>query len=133
MDKRMDRQTVIRMAGVASAAAFVGGKYLGDVAEARAMTSRFDTTLTLTNGLVNATGPTNFAADEARARIWAHVAQGSKVQTGATAWVKASTWSVRLSGPTLTPGPADAYGVAYVQNRDGSYEWYPWEVAVTLR
>lgn len=132
---KTDRQTFIRLAGIGGATAFVGGKYLGDAAEAWAMNPKFSTTLRLKGGYVIATGPTSFAADEARARIFALVAQGNRVQSGQTTWIRAdaTTWSTALAGPLLKPGPADAYGVAYVQNKDGSYEWYPWEVAVTLQ
>ncbi len=133
---KTDRQTFIRLAGIGGAAAFAGGKYLGDAAEAWAMNPKFDTTLRITSGgIVIAAGPTSFAVDEARARIYALVAQGSRVQSGQTGWVRAdaTSWSSALAGPALKPGAADAYGVAYVQNRDGSFEWYSWEVAVTLR
>ena len=132
---KMTRQEAIRLAGVSSAAAFVGGATLGADA-AWAMNPRFDAVLGLTStGMVKAGGPTNFAADEARARIYAYVAQGQWVQTGQTGWVDASrkTWATMVSGPALKPGPADAYGLAYVQLKSGGYEWYPWEVQVTLR
>ena len=135
MTPKTDRLTFLRLAGVTSAAAFVGGKYLGEPAEAWAMNPRFDKTLVLSGGTVCATGPTSFAPDEVRARVYAHVAQGSRVQSGATGWVsgRAGSWAVVLSGPPLKRGAADAYGVAYVEKQDGTYEWYPWEVAVTLR
>lgn len=135
MSGKMDRQTVLRLAGVTSAAAFVGGKYLGEPAAAWAMNPKFDTALRLASGAVIASGPTGFALDERRARVWAHVAQAARVQSGATAWFSsdAASWSAVLTGPALKPGPADAYGVAYVQNRDGSFEWYSWEVPVRLR
>lgn len=131
---KTDRLTFLRLAGIGSAAAFAGGKYLGEPVAAWAMNPRFDTTLKLTSGgFVRAAGPTAFAADEERARIFAQVAQGDRVQTGATVWTSASRWSAALVGPPLKPGAADAYGVAYVENHDGSYEWYPWQVAVTLK
>ncbi len=136
MNTKMDRLAVLRLGGIAGAAAFVGGKYLGEPAPAWAMTSRFDTTLTLTSGgLVVASGPAGLASDEVRARIYAHVAQAGRVQTGVTGWLDASdtSWRVVLSGPVLKRGAADAFALAYVQNRGGSYEWYPWEMAVTLR
>jgi hypothetical protein len=131
----VERLTFLRLAGISSAAAFVGGKYLGEPAAAWAMNPRFDTTLRITSaGTVIATGPTNFAPDEARARIWAAVVQASRVQTGMTGWVRADSgsWSQVLTGQALKRGAADAYGVAYVQDHDGSYEWYPWGLAVTL-
>lgn len=131
--EKMDRLTAIRMGAMGGAGVFMGGKFLGDAADALAMNSRFDTTLKLTNGIVRATGPTGLAADEVHAHIYAFVAQGSNIQRGSTAWVSASTWAATLVGPKLKPGYADAYGLAYVENKDGSYEWYPWEVAVTLR
>lgn len=133
---RADRLTFLRLAGVTSAAAFVGGKYLGDPAEAWAMNPKFDRVQTLAaGGTVCATGPTNFADDEVRAIVSAHVAQAGRIQSGTSEWFggRRGTWSVVLAGPALKRGPADAYGLAYVQNRDGTYEWYPWEVAVTLR
>jgi hypothetical protein len=130
--EKMERLPFLRLAGISGAAAFVGGKYLGE--SAWAMTSRFDATLRLTSaGTVIASGPTGFAADETRARFYAHVAQGGRVQAGATGWVSGSTWSAVLTGPPLRRGSADAYGLAYVENQDGSYEWYPWDVEVTLR
>ncbi len=133
---KTDRLTFIRLAGIGGAAVFVGGKYLGEPAEAWAMNPKFDTTLTLTSGgMVRASGPAGFDADEARARVFAHVAQAGRVQSGMTGWIRAdaASWSAVLSGPPLRPGAADAYGVAYVQDHDGTYEWYPWEVEVTLR
>ncbi len=135
MNTKMDRQAVLRLAGISGAAAFVGGKYLGEPAPAWAMTSRFDKTLVLASGAVCATGPAGLASDETRGRIYAHVAQAGRVQVGMTPWFDAMalTWSAVLTGPALKRGPADAYGLAYVQNRDGSYEWYPWQMAVTLR
>lgn len=129
-----DRLTFLRLACITSAAAFVGGKSLGDPVDAWGMNSRFDRTLRLASGgTVIASGPTGFAADEKRARIYAFVAQSGRVQTGNTLWISGSTWSKVLTGPALKPGPADAYGVAYVENQGGTYEWYPWEVKVTLR
>ena len=136
MSHRIDRLTFLRAAGITSAAAFTGGKYLGDPAEAWAMNPKFDLVLKLTSaGTVVATGPTGFAPDEQRARVYAHVAQAGRVQTGTTGWFRsdAATWAAVLTGPALKRGAADAYGVAYVENRDGTFEWYPWEVAVTLR
>ncbi len=135
MNTKMDRLAVLRLGGIAGAAAFVGGKYLGEPAPAWAMTSRFDSTLTLTNGIVRATGPSGLASDETRARIFAFVAQAGRVQTGQTGWLDASdvSWSAVLSGPALKKGAADAFALALVQNRDGTYEWYPWETLVTLR
>jgi hypothetical protein len=129
----MDRLTVLRLAGVSSAAAFTGGKYLGDPSIAFAMNPRFDRVLRLASGAVVASGPTGFAPDEARARVYAHVAQGARVQAGQTGWIRGASWSAVLTGPALKPGAADAYGVAYVENHDGTYEWYPWGLAVSLR
>lgn len=136
MNTKMDRLTAIRMAAIGGSAVFVGAKCLGDPSEAWAMNPKFDRVLTLAaGGTVCATGPTGFASDEARALIYAHVAQGPRVQSGESGWFsgRKGTWSVVLAGPALKRGPADAYGTAYVENRDGSFEWYPWEVAVTLR
>lgn len=135
MSAKMDRLTVIRMAGIGGAAVFAGGKFLGDTATAWAMNPKFDAVLRLASGTVIASGPTAFSSDERRARIYAHVAQGERVQSGATGWIRsdAASWSAVLSGPQLRRGAADAYGVAYVENRDGSFEWYSWRVAVTLR
>ena len=133
---RTDRLTFLRLAGITSAAAFVGGKYLGEPATAWAMHPKFDLVLKLTGGgTVVATGPTGFDADEQRARVYAHVAQAGRVQSGTTGWFRsdAASWACVLTGPALRRGAADAYGVAYVENQDGTYEWYPWEVAVTLR
>ena len=133
---KTDRLTFLRLAGVTSATAFVGGKYLGDPATAWAMNPRFDATLKLTSaGTVVASGPTGFAADENAARVWAHVAQNARVQSGQTGWLRAdaASWSAVLTGPALRRGAADAYGVAYVHNQDGTYDWYDWRVAVTLR
>lgn len=133
---KMDRLSAIRLAGVSGAAAFVGGKFLGDTVDAMAMNPRFNPVLRLTsNGRVMATGPTSFDANELQAMVFAHVAQGNKIQSGATIWFtqNRSTWYIILSGPPLVRGTADAYGLAYVENNDGSYEWYPWEMAVTLR
>ena len=45
----------------------------------------------------------------------------------------AASWACVLTGPALRRRAADAYGVAYVQDKDGPYHWYDWEVAVTLR
>ncbi len=85
----MDRQTVIRMAGIGGAAVFAGGKFLGDTATAWAMNPKFDAVLKFAGGAVVATGPTAFSSDERRARIYAHVAQGERVQSGATGWKRA--------------------------------------------
>ncbi len=131
----MDRHAFIRLAGVSGAAAFVGGKSLGEPAPSWAMTSRFDSVLTLASGAVCATGPAGLGADEVEARIYALVAQGGRVQQGVSALLDAAsvTWSAVLTGPALHRGAADAYALARVKNRDGSYEWYPWETLVTLR
>jgi hypothetical protein len=77
-------------------------------------------------------GPTGFAPDERRARVYAHVA-GQSVQSGATNWFPADSTTWRRCHRAIAPArPGDAHGVAYVQNKDGTFEWYPWEVAVTL-
>lgn len=128
----MDRQAFLKTAGVVGAGALIAME--APAAAKAGAGSRFDTTLKLTNsGMVLATGPTGFDPDELRGRFYAHVAQGDRVQAGFTGWTKGSSWSCLLGGPSLRPGPADAYGVVYIENRDGTYEWYPWEVAVTLR
>ena len=99
---RTDRLTFLRLAGITSAAAFVGGKYLGEPATAWAMHPKFDLVLKLTGGgTVVATGPTGFDADEPRARVYAHVAQAGRVQSGTTGWFRcdAASWACVLTGP----------------------------------
>lgn len=130
----MDRRTALRLAGATGAAAFAGAKIIDPAASWAGAGSRFDPTLTLVDdGHVLATGPTGFELDELRGRIVATVAQGERVETGISKWTRGPGWSAVLAGPPLRPGKADAYGVAYIENRDGSFEWYPWQMAVTLR
>ena len=131
---RLTRQEAIRLAGVSSAAAFIGGATLG-TGEAWAMNPRFDTTLFFKGGgILNVRGPNNWASDEAKAFISYCVVQGKRVAYGWTWTVApAAYWSQLASAVGMKPGAATAYGDAIVFNKDGSSESYPWQVAVTLR